>query len=209
MRFIFVRHPQTVSNIEKRLTGVSDSPYTEEGERQAEAVIRYLSTASYDRIYSSPIERARYIGQSVADNLKARIEIAHWLKEINFGDYEGLGDEDFALRNINIDEHRKDLNFKFPNGDSWREFFDTRKKSVEELRKEEGVCLCTSHGGAIWTLSNVLLGTELSDFRGLFINNASIIIIDCDKDGGRIVKRIDIEEIIRDKDAVFTYSERK
>lgn len=205
MRFIFVRHPQTVSNLERRLTGVSNSPYTDEGARQAEAVIKFLSTATYDKIYSSPIERALHIGKSVADNLNAELDVVAWLGEINFGDMEGLCDADFIERGINIDEYRKNFKNRFPNGESWHEFYKLKKEIIEQMKNEEGVCLCTSHGGAIWALSNALLGTELGDFQGLFINNASIIIIDYNNGTGKIIKRIDIDDIMQGKETIFSY----
>lgn len=205
MRFIFVRHPQTVSNLERRLTGIGNSPYTDEGVRQAEAIIKFLSTATYDKIYSSPIERALHIGKSVAENLNAELSIVTWLQEINFGDMEGLCDADFEEKGINIDQYRKNFKNRFPNGESWQEFYDLKKQSIEDIKNEEGVCLCTSHGGAIWALSNALLGTELGDFQGLFINNASIIIIDHINGASRIVKRIDIDDIIQGRETDFNY----
>jgi broad specificity phosphatase PhoE len=203
MRFIFVRHPQTVSNLERRLTGIGNSPYTDEGVRQAEAIIKFLSTATYDKIYSSPIERALHIGKSVAENLNAELSIVTWLQEINFGDMEGLCDADFEEKGINIDQYRKNFKNRFPNGESWQEFYDLKKQSIEDIKNEEGVCLCTSHGGAIWALSNALLGTELGDFQGLFINNASIIIIDHINGASRIVKRIDIDDIIQGRKLIL------
>ncbi|MEL7569101.1 MAG: histidine phosphatase family protein [Eubacteriaceae bacterium] len=207
MRFIFVRHPQTVSNVQRRLTGVGNSPYTEEGVRQAEAIIKFLSTAAYDRIYSSPIERALHIGKSVSENLEAELEIVTWLQEINFGDLEGLCDADFEEKGIKIEEYRNNFKNRFPNGESWHEFYELKKENIEEIKNEEGVCLCTSHGGAIWALSNALLGSELGDFQGLFLNNASIIIIDYDNGIGKIVKRIDIDDIMQGKETIFNYLE--
>jgi len=207
MRFIFVRHPQTVSNSERRLTGVGNSPYTEEGVRQAEAIIKFLSTAKYDKIFSSPIERSLHIGKSVANNLNADLNVVAWLGEINFGDMEGLCDADFIERGINIDEYRNNFKNRFPNGESWHEFYELKKQSIEEIKNEEGTCLCTSHGGAIWALANALLDSELGDFQGLFINNASIIIIDYNNGSGQIVKRIDIDDIVQGNESNFNHSE--
>lgn len=208
MRFIFVRHPQTISNSENRLTGVSDSPYTKEGERQAQALIDFLSTATYDKIYSSPIKRAKHIGQTVAQKLNADLNVVEWLQEINFGDMEGLTFSDFVSMNIDIEQYRKNLlHFQYPNGDSWATFYEHRKQHIHKLRSDSGSCLCTSHGGAIWALTTALLDEELKEFRGNIINNASIIIVDY-KDGcGQVVKRIDIDDILQGKIVHFNYWE--
>jgi broad specificity phosphatase PhoE len=208
MRFIFVRHPQTVSNFENRLTGVSDSPYTNEGEKQAQALIDFLSTATYDKIYSSPIRRAKYIGQNVANKLNAELNIVEWLREINFGEMEGLAFSDFVDRNIDIEEYRKNLlSFRYPNGDSWTDFYENRKNHIHKLRSDDGVCLCTSHGGAIWALTTALLDQELKEFSGKIINNASIIIVDYKDDFGQIIKRIEIDDILQGKIVHFNYWE--
>jgi len=207
MRFIFVRHPQTIANYQNRLTGIGDSPYTKEGQKQAEAIIKFLSTTTYDKIYSSPIERSRYIGKSVADNLKAELHIAHWLREINFGDFEGLSIDELKERNIDIDKYRKNLmEFQYPNGDRWRDFYENRKASIEMIKNEEGNCLCTSHGGAIWALSTALLDGEMK-FEGAILNNASILIIDYCNGKGRIVKKIEIDDILEKKIITFNYLE--
>jgi len=50
----FVRHGQTVDNLENRIQGHSDSPLTTLGMKQAEAIAERLASEHFDAIYSTP-----------------------------------------------------------------------------------------------------------------------------------------------------------
>lgn len=208
MRFILVRHPQTVANVENRLVGVSHSPYTDHGHKQARALIDFLSTAKYDTIYSSPISRSKYIGEEVGKKLQQEVHIVPWLQEINFGDMEGLAFDEFHTMNVDLEDYRKNLfDFRYPNGDMWVEFYADRKRYIDELRAQEGTCLLTTHGGTIWALSAAIIGKELQEHRGHLATNASILIANCEKGKGEIVKIIEIDDVLSGKLTQFDYKE--
>lgn len=89
-----VRHGQTAFNAERRLQGHVDSPLTELGVRQAEAVAGLLKDMVEGepgfRIVSSPLGRAR----STADIIAARLGIAEVeedrrLIELSWGAWDG------------------------------------------------------------------------------------------------------------------------
>ncbi len=208
MRFILVRHPQTVANAENRLVGVTNSPYTDHGHKQAKALIDFLSTANYDAIYSSPISRSRYIGEEVGKKLQKEVHIMPWLREINFGDMEGVAFDEFEKYGVDLDDYRKNLfDFRYPNGEMWVEFYADRKRYIDELRSQKGTCLLTSHGGTIWALSAAIVGKELQEHRGPILSNAGIMIANCDEDNGEIVKVIDIDDVMSGKLTQFNHWE--
>jgi broad specificity phosphatase PhoE len=190
------RHPQTVANTEGRLVGVTNSPYSSEGEKQAEALIKYLSYGSYDEILSSPIRRACHIGEMVSQNLSVELNIVEWLREINFGEYEGVAHKDFIEMGVDIDDYRENLlHFRYPGGQTWNEFYEDRKQYVDAIKEEDKTCLFTAHGGVIWAMTTALLNYPLDTIRQPVLSNAGVIVVEY-KDGfGKLVSLTEIEEI--------------
>lgn len=88
-----VRHGQTAFNRERRLQGHVDSPLTDLGRRQAQAVaglLRDLTRAEPGwRVISSPLGRARDTAAAVAQVLGAEVEEDRRLMELSWGDWDG------------------------------------------------------------------------------------------------------------------------
>ena len=58
MEIYFVRHGQTIWNVEKRFQGLSDSPLTELGITQAKWLGEKLKDIKFDKFYSTSLKRA-------------------------------------------------------------------------------------------------------------------------------------------------------
>ena len=58
MEIYFVRHGQTIWNVEKRFQGLSDSPLTELGITQAKLLGEKLKDIKFDKFYSTSLKRA-------------------------------------------------------------------------------------------------------------------------------------------------------
>ncbi len=89
-----VRHGQTEFNRERRIQGHVDSPLTELGVRQAQAVGGLLADLIRDpagwRIVSSPLGRARSTADIVAAQLGGLpVELDERLKEMSWGAHDG------------------------------------------------------------------------------------------------------------------------
>jgi broad specificity phosphatase PhoE len=89
-----VRHGESEAN---RLHVISNRalphPLTELGRRQARDVAERFRDASIDRIYASPVPRARETAEILARALGAPLELADALREPDCGVLEGRGDE--------------------------------------------------------------------------------------------------------------------
>ena len=86
----FVRHGQTIWNVENKICGATDIALTEEGHRQAEELgeeIRRQGVKA-DVILYSPLIRAADTARHISEitGIPARVEPR--LKEQNFGKYE-------------------------------------------------------------------------------------------------------------------------
>ena len=58
MEIYFVRHGQTIWNVEKRFQGLSDSPLTELGITQAKLLGKKFKDIKFDKFYSTSLKRA-------------------------------------------------------------------------------------------------------------------------------------------------------
>jgi probable phosphoglycerate mutase len=82
-----VRHGDTKWSPERRLAGRIDLPLTAEGEANATKLAPRLAKLAFDRVYTTPLVRARRTAELAGFADRAVIEPR--LIEIAFGDYEG------------------------------------------------------------------------------------------------------------------------
>lgn len=82
----FVRHGQTDWNKLGRIQGHSDTELNEEGKNQAQIVKEKLSGVKFDKVFSSPLKRARETAQIICNQ---EIIFDDRLKERFNGELEG------------------------------------------------------------------------------------------------------------------------
>ena len=96
MNIYIVRHGQTLFNFLERVQGWSDSPLTDLGVRQGQTVAKYLSSVSFDQVYSSDAKRAIDTAKFIIneqENSVITLQITPLLREAYYGGFEG-GAED-------------------------------------------------------------------------------------------------------------------
>ena len=91
----FVRHGETVWNVENKICGATESPLTERGREQARAIGRELRARmdagelKLDRMLCSPLSCARDTAEEIANILELPLAVDVRLREQNFGKWEG------------------------------------------------------------------------------------------------------------------------
>ena len=109
-----IRHGETVWNRASRLQGHKDTPLTMKGVKQAQALgfalkgVLKNKTPSF--FYSSPIGRAKQTAAIISDIIDfdvERIEYKSSLKEITFGDWDGLNMQEILTQYKTSWEKRK------------------------------------------------------------------------------------------------------
>lgn len=93
MKLYILRHGETDLNVQGRLQGWLDAPLNENGVRAAAETGRALREIRFDRAISSPLRRAVETARLIlAENAsQPPVETDGRLREISFGDWEGLG----------------------------------------------------------------------------------------------------------------------
>ncbi len=92
-KLYLVRHGQTLFNVLRRKQGWSDSPLTELGIEQGRAAGAWLAAnaPAFDHVYSSTSERCCDTTELLVPGMA--YERVKCLKEINFGNFEGLTED--------------------------------------------------------------------------------------------------------------------
>jgi broad specificity phosphatase PhoE len=93
---VLVRHGETEWNRIDRWQGFTGPPLNELGRRQAERLA--LSLHAVDAIYSSDTTRVRETASIIASHLRLPVIEDARLREVNFGEWEGLTREEINER---------------------------------------------------------------------------------------------------------------
>ncbi len=143
MRILITRHGQTEHNVKKIIAGSSETPLTELGKRQAEAIAKRLAKERIDSILSSPLSRAvdtaRYIGEATG----LVVKLDERLRERNFGAFEGKPTRDYfsALESSGVPRHL----FLPPDGEGKLVVLERLQCLINDLHQYGGNVLLVGH----------------------------------------------------------------
>ena len=99
MTSIFLaRHGETIWHRENRYAGLSDIPLTKKGQEQAQALAGWAREAELSALWVSPLTRARDTMMPVARVTSLVPRIDERLRELHFGEGDGLTTEEMRHR---------------------------------------------------------------------------------------------------------------
>ena len=169
MEIYFVRHGQTIWNVEKRFQGLSDSPLTELGITQAKLLGEKLKDIKFDKFYSTSLKRANDTAKYIKGNREQEVEIFDDFVEISMGDMEGIQQEEFKKL---YPEQVKNFFFNQleynPSSFKGESFLEVRERVIKglnkfvELNKNYERVLVVSHGATLKTLLHYISGKDIS-----------------------------------------------
>jgi len=87
LHLYLIRHGETEWSLSHQHTGHTDIPLTEHGEQDARKLGARLCATKFDRVFTSPMQRARRTCELVGLATGSKIEPD--LSEWDYGDYEG------------------------------------------------------------------------------------------------------------------------
>ena len=158
--YTFLRHGESIGNSEGIIQGQFDSPLSEKGRLQAQAIAVYwkYKNIKFERIIASPLSRALETAQIVSDALNSPLDEAALWKERTFGELEGYNF-------LAIEESFPELDFYHPynppavNAESMLDLHVRATLAVKDLlsRPEKNI-LVVSHGAFLSMVMYVILG---------------------------------------------------
>ena len=179
-QLIIIRHGETEWNLEGRIQGHMDSPLTESGRAQAEAIATRLQTVEVNALYSSDRGRAYSTAQVVSHKTGQDILTDKRLRELHLGKFEGLTEEEVRKRFPEEYVYLKKAvpDYIYPGGESKEQFSLRVISCLEELMgKHQGEQIVViTHGGALSRLIRYTLGMPVVGSNEYKICNAALNI---------------------------------
>lgn len=183
MEIYLIRHGETESNKERRYLGWTESPLSELGLRQAEAVGHYLaSRGGIDELYCSDLNRALHTARVIGAGCGLKPIITPLLREIHFGQWEGLTFDEIEKEWGSAISHWLDDPFHkaAPGGESLKDVCDRMCEfltTVSEATADGKRIVAVSHGGSIRAILFNILNLNRSAFWDIKVDNASATLI--------------------------------
>lgn len=175
MDLYFVRHGKTQWNLEgKYQGGHGDSPLLDESLHDISLLAKRLKDVDIDHMYTSPLPRAKTTAETLIKDLHRQIAltVVDGLREFDLGIMEGrkfseleleMPEVIYAFRN-----EPKDYDYSLIRGESFEQVAKRTTEAVGEIVSEnngQGNVVIVSHGAALVTLIQSLLGTSVKDIR--------------------------------------------
>jgi probable phosphoglycerate mutase len=188
-----LRHGQTEHTPERRFSGSSDLPLSELGRAAARAAALSLKDRGIDAIVSSPLQRCRETAAAAADVLGLPVEVDDDLRELDFGEWEGLtGDEARARNPLALRRFFGATDVRAPGGESIADV-STRVARARQriLRQHAGqTVLVVSHVTPIKLLLAAGLGAGDEVVHRVFLEAASLCTVAWSSDGRTSVRLV-------------------
>ena len=192
MRLILVRHGETEWNKEFRLQGTSDVHLSALGRRQARQLAAWLPDKP-DRIFASPLLRAREFAAPLVERYGLPVEISQDLREMSFGRWEGLRYADMEPADRGLFEKwcLDPVHTPPPDGEPAAALAERVARFLERISEElaaEEVAVAGTHGGIIRTAVTLAMQMPPAAAGRMQIYTASVTILDYYASAWHLVK---------------------
>ena len=164
-KIIFVRHGQTEWNVLGRYQGQTDIALSPLGIEQAEKLAAHFPVDKMEAVYSSDLARAMKTASCVADRFGLTVESRPELRELNFGDWEGLTYDEIVAKwpdaLNNFFQHPDVL--EIPHGESFPKLRERALDAVEKIvacHPNQTVAVF-AHGAILRTILTAALHMDL------------------------------------------------
>ncbi len=175
-----IRHGETLWSLSGRHTGRTDLALTENGERSAAGLRARLQGIPFDRVLTSPLQRARRTCELAGFGAAARIDPD--LSEWDYGDYEGRTTAEIHAGNPEWNL----FNDGCPHGESVEQMTARADRVLAGLRSMEGTVAIFSHGHFLRVLAVRWIGWPLQAGRHLVLDTASVSKLGYERPGSNV-----------------------
>lgn len=169
-RLFLVRHGETEWSREGKHTSSTDLPLTDSGEQVARALRGELAGHSFERVWSSPLLRARQTAELAGFGSP---ELAPDVTEWEYGDYEG----------VTTEEIRRDVpgwtvwSHPSPGGESAQQVSDRLDRFIAQAREVDADAIVFAHGHSLRALAARWLELPVSEGRIFELGTATVSVL--------------------------------
>ena len=199
VKLILVRHALTVDNQKSRLSGHIDSSISEEGKEQIDKITNYLKDFDIDKIYTTTSSRTKDTVKKLSELKSIEIIEKESLKEISFGDFEGLTFDEIKDKYPKEfqDMIEKGYEYKYPNGESLIDSYNRVCIELDNIisNNDDRTILICSHGGTIRNIITYLISNSYKYHWNFKIDNGSVTILEV-QDGFTVITAMNNTSLI-------------
>lgn len=188
-RIFLIRHGETLWNAQMKFQGHADVPLSDKGLEQARALAGRLLSRNISTIYSSDLGRAVETARQIADSRGLPVITRPTLREMNFGEWEGLTFAEIGERYGDLLKQwwQKPLALRPPGGEGLSDLIarviPALREIVEEHPDQQVAVVC--HGGPIRSIIATILNMDMNKYWKIRQDNACLNIVDfAEWDGG-------------------------
>lgn len=178
MRLLLVRHGETTWNAAQRYQGQSDVPLSQRGHQQAAALARVITTETVHALYASDLQRAWATALAVATPLGLQVHKEPRLREITFGQWEGMTTPEIQARDgATLALWRTDpTRIAPPGGETLQQVAARVRSALDALMStyQEQTIMLVAHSGTLRVLLCLALGFPAQAYRRFALNPTSL-----------------------------------
>lgn len=189
-KLLLVRHGQVSIDNRGRYWGHTDIPLSAEGRMQAGRLRDRLSKERIAAVYSSDLARALDTAAIIVSNHRVPVSRCLELREINFGEYEGLTFDEIKRRYPEAENSWRETRpgAGFPGGEGLSDLTRRVDRFLERLsiHVPQETVLVVAHGGPLRMLICRMVGLDPSRWWQVRIDPASLSILESYTEGTAI-----------------------
>lgn len=190
VKIYVVRHCEAMGNLKKSFQGRSDSDISENGVRQLELLKERFRDINIDRVYSSPLIRARKTALAAVEGKDKTLIVDERFIELDLGELEGMAIDDiineYPWFSDAWDIHPE--SFSTERGEAMQELYDRMWDGIQAVASDpenDGkTILVASHGAAI---RNLICRVMFGDIKKLSYTpwsvNTAVSLLTFDENG--------------------------
>ena len=169
--FYFVRHGQTVWNVENKICGATDIELTALGHEQAVETGRKIQEmgVSADLILTSPLIRASETARHISEITGIPVRVEQRLIEQNFGRYEST-----PRNGAEFQEAKKQMASRYGNGESMLQLAQRVYNLLDEIRAGDKEYILVAHNGIARIVESYFRDMSNEEFSAFGIRNCEV-----------------------------------
>lgn len=169
--FYFVRHGQTIWNVENKICGATDIALTDLGHEQAIETgekIREMGIKA-DMILTSPLIRASETARHISEITGIPVKVEQRLIEQNFGKYEST-----PRNGAEFHEAKKLLASRYGTGESMLHLAQRIYNLLDDIKAGDQVYILVAHNGIARIVESYFRDMTNEEFSSFGIKNCEV-----------------------------------
>jgi broad specificity phosphatase PhoE len=192
-RVVLCRHGETEASAKDRFCGALDVGLSAAGKAEAAQLAASFRSRPGLALYTSPARRALETAGPMGESLGLRPIVEPQLRELDFGEIDGLRYEDVATQRPELYDEwlRSPTRVRFPGGECYADLQHRTVAAVSALteRHQGGAAIVVTHAGAIRALLAAWLSVPDELVFRIDQRNGSVNIVDW-LDGTPVVRLV-------------------